>query len=317
MRRLSKLKEKYFSYDLINISLKDTSEKYKNFKFKTLYDLAAVATGLSIEIVRDGKVDPLALKAIRDTNPNFDPTSYYTDEQLLGIINSSKGKYFEYLVVDKLNAGEQVGEVILPNGFTAILADSFNQPGWDVAILDQNGIFADYLQLKATNSIGVIQTAINKYPDIQIVTTEEVMNSVSDSSLILNSDITEKELLAEINQGIGIGEGFLDVFWDTFNPIIPLIAISSHLGYSIVMKKTTIVSALGDAKYRAGRAIFTLGVGSTAKSFGAGFFSVPIALVFGFFISRQIDYSKMTTITKELRLRLSALHMFQRRLAKI
>jgi hypothetical protein len=81
-----------------------------------LLDLAAVATSLAY-VDRDS-LDELALQAIRETNPSFDPSMLddYSSQEWTGITNAAKGKYFEYLVAERLNAGEAVGDLYLHPG---------------------------------------------------------------------------------------------------------------------------------------------------------------------------------------------------------
>ena len=150
----------------------DAFKRYSICKKQSLIDLTVVAANLSPQIFWSSEnVDPLLLQALADTNPNFDPNllHQFSDEQLMGIINSSKGKYFEYLVTDKLNAGEIVGDVSLPDGYHAAMSDSLTQPGWDLQITNEHGQVADYLQLKATNSISYIHETLERYPDITIL----------------------------------------------------------------------------------------------------------------------------------------------------
>ena len=49
-----------------------------------------------------------------------------------------------------------------------------SQPGWDIQILNADGTVDQVLQAKATESVSYVKEALEKYPDIEIVTTEEV-----------------------------------------------------------------------------------------------------------------------------------------------
>ena len=79
---------------------------------ESLLDITAAATSAHIG-VGDGPedVDPLLMRAIYDTNPSLRETSCFSldDAAVQGAVNTAKGKYFEYLVAEKLNQGEQVG----------------------------------------------------------------------------------------------------------------------------------------------------------------------------------------------------------------
>lgn len=115
------------------------------------------------------------------------------DEHLNGLISGVKGKLFEMQYLDYLNGGN------LPEGYEAVLATSATQPGWDIAIHGPDGHIADVLQMKATDSVSYIHHALERYPDIDVVTTDEVysqliMNGAADhvtASGIDNADVTQ------------------------------------------------------------------------------------------------------------------------------
>jgi hypothetical protein len=112
-------------------------------------------------------------------------------EELIGFVSGVKGKLFEQQYVEYLNAGN------LPEGYYAELAESVTQPGWDIAITGESGEIASVLQAKATDSVSYVQDAIEKYPNIDIVTTEEVyshlvMSGVSEN--ISNGQLSNAEL---------------------------------------------------------------------------------------------------------------------------
>ena len=85
-----------------------------------------------------------------------------------------KGKYFEVLVRDRLNAGESVGELQLQPGQVATLVESPTQPGIDLLIKNEDGSTDELLQLKASESLGYVRRAFDRYPDIRVVTPSEV-----------------------------------------------------------------------------------------------------------------------------------------------
>lgn len=93
-------------------------------------------------------------------------------QELVGLVNGVKGKLFELKYVDYLNGGE------LPDGYTAHLATSANQPGWDITVTGPNGHTAELLQLKAADSVGYVKEALAHHPDIQVITTDEVYDKL-------------------------------------------------------------------------------------------------------------------------------------------
>ncbi len=114
---------------------------------ESLLDIAVAVTSAQISVGNGPQdVDPLLLRAIHDTNPSLSEAHLFAlqGEALQGAVNTATGKYFEYLVVDKLNHGVQVGPLLLEEGQTAVLADSMTQPGWDLRIVDQHGSVVEY-----------------------------------------------------------------------------------------------------------------------------------------------------------------------------
>ncbi len=83
--------------------------------------------------------------------------------ELAGLISGIKGKLFEIDYIDWLNHGH------LPDGWTAELAHSANNPAWDIAIHDGHGHVAELLQVKATESLAYVREAIAAHPEIDVV----------------------------------------------------------------------------------------------------------------------------------------------------
>ena len=148
-------------------------------------------------------------------------------EQVEGYVNGIKGKLFEIRYADYLNDSG-----MLPDGYTAILASSANNPGWDIAIGDRYGNIHDVLQLKATDQLDYVRSALERYPDIDVVTTSEVYNQIAMNEMVsdvISSNISNAELTDTV----------VDVFNDnTFEfdwcpSIVPFLII----GYSVSRKK--------------------------------------------------------------------------------
>lgn len=158
---------------------------------------------------------------------NFDEAvSKMNEEQLEGFISGIKGKLFEIRYTEYLNDGH------LPEGFSAVMSESATNPGWDIAILDSTGLVADQLQLKATESVEYVQTALSRYPDIPVVTTDEVYGEIAMRGFadnVINSNISEEELTAVVEEAIDAS--FLEL--DFGLPVIPLLLI----GYSVYKKE--------------------------------------------------------------------------------
>lgn len=129
--------------------------------------------------------DKAATMELRDAIEQLD------DDQMMGFVNGIKGKLFELKYLDYLNDGH------LPDGYHATLATTSTQPGWDIAITDETGQINDVIQLKATESAEYIQHALERYPYINIVTTDEVYSEVTMGDManhLINSGISNDEL---------------------------------------------------------------------------------------------------------------------------
>lgn len=148
-----------------------------------------------------------------------------TAEQLEGLVTGIKGKLFEIRYADYLNDGN------LPDGYTATLAESVTNPGWDIVIKDENGIVQQELQLKATESVEYIRHALERYPDIDVVTTDEVYSQINMHGIaenLVNSNISNEELADVVRDSLNAD--VIEMNWGP--PMIPLLII----GYSVWKK---------------------------------------------------------------------------------
>ncbi len=183
--------------DLVNLSPSASAEA----------ELPADSTGpTALETDLDGSSvadhDSMVMVAFSRANGGMNPEALndMTPEQLEGVLANTKGHYFEALVVDRLNNGEALGEVRLEEGQTAVLADSPNQPDWDVRILNEDGTTDEVLQLKATESMGSISESLREHPDIRVVTTSDI-DSARES--VLPTDISNDDLKADVSSELG------------------------------------------------------------------------------------------------------------------
>lgn len=126
-----------------------------------------------------------------------------THEERLGFISAMKGKLFEVKYVDHLNDTLEVG-------YSAQLAQSPTQAGWDIEILGPNQEVINQIQLKATTSAAYVRDAIEQYPYIDVVTLEDLeghfalteYSSEVTISTFSNQDLTE-ELMSAVDFNIG------------------------------------------------------------------------------------------------------------------
>lgn len=150
------------------------------------------------------------------------------EDQLDGFISGVKGKLFEIKYTDYLNDGR------LPAGYHAEMAQSATAPGWDIAVLDADGNVDEVLQLKATESAEYIGHALERYPYIDIVSTEEVYSEVTMGDMaehVINSGISNEELTQYVQDTVMAGA---DVSYESFLPSIIPYAI---IAYSVARQK--------------------------------------------------------------------------------
>lgn len=268
--------------------------RYAKANRETLLDvvMAATAAHLALDAGPDA-IDPLLLKAISDTNPSLSGMRLFEldDDSRQAAVNAAKGKYFEYLVADRLNRGEQVGPLLLEEGFHARLADSPTQPGWDLQIVDSRGVVADYFQLKATGSVAYVREALERYPDIEILATHEVSGA---DGLVLDSSLSNEDLNREVGAAIGavdasVGESFLDYL----DPLLPLVAITLGEGHKVVIGRQSL-EAFKSAMGRRGQRIVAANVaGAAMYALGGGLLAVPAAFAGGLWFDHHLNRSAL------------------------
>ena len=212
-------------------------------------------------------------EAFRTTFPNksLNELSDMNPEQLEGVLSNWKGKLFEIEVRDKLNSGEIVGDVSLGEGQYAELAESLNQPGWDLQIFNGDGTVADFLQLKATSSMSYINEALTKYPDIDILATSEVAEL---SENLLDSNISNEELTEPLTSVLDLNESFLDVVL----PGLPFLIIVASEGRKVFVKKTDWDTAVSNMGSRAVKTGIAMGLGWLVFDFtGIGWLGLGVS----------------------------------------
>lgn len=278
---------------------------------ESLLDITVTAASVHVS-VGDGPedVDPLLLKAIHDTNPSMtDERLFALDgDALQGAVNTAKGKYFEYLVVEKLNQGQQVGPLLLEPGQQALLAGSMTQPGWDLRIVDEHGDLVEYLQLKATDSVSYIRSALERYPDIQILATDEVAHS----GLVLDSGISDQDLRAHVAMGVdAVDVSLTESFLDHFHPLLPLAAMALYEGHRLWIGQKSMDAFKLSLARRSQRIVVTQCIGAAVYAMDGGLLSIPAAIAGGLVFDRTINQAAIATTYQSHRGRLLALRLLQ------
>lgn len=168
-----------------------------------LLDTLMVGGQTLAEYINSGQVSEeiqhayeLAYPHVADIRSFADQVERLDGQELMGFVSGVKGKLFELQYVDYLNEGH------LPDGFRAELAGSPTNPGWDIAIIGQDGALHDTIQAKATDSAVYVTDALEKNPQIDVVTTSEihshlVMQGFSES--VIDSGISDGALTAAVD----------------------------------------------------------------------------------------------------------------------
>ena len=278
---------------------------------ESLLDITVAAASVQISVGdRSQDVDPLLLKAIQDTNPTLIEENLFAldGDALQGAVNTAKGKYFEYLVADRLNQGQQVGPLLLEPGQQAVLAESMTQPGWDLRIVNEHDAVVEYLQLKATDSVAYIRSALERYPDIQILATGEV----ADSGLVLDSGITDQELRVHVEMGVdAVDVSLTEYFLDHFHPLLPLAAMALYEGHRLWVGQQSMDGFKLALARRSQRIVVTQAIGAAVYAMDGGLLSFPAAIAGGLVFDRTINQAALATSYHSRQGRLLALRLLQ------
>ena len=131
-----------------------------------------------------GPLGEMFIESIRARYPDLENASVveiaehmqnYAPEQMQGVFNMIKGEMFERLVKAHENADGDT--------WTAHLHEDRSYPGSDIIFTDDNGTTVE-VSLKATDNANYIEEALRRYPDIPIMTTEEVKEHFGDEDMV-------------------------------------------------------------------------------------------------------------------------------------
>ena len=271
--------------------LSKLAARYSRSREREVMELAAIASDVSIdEVVNLGlepESNPQLHEAVRLLKVNLDGFGSTSPESLGGHINKVKGKYFEVLVRNKLNNGERVGHVQLEPGQTATLADSENQPGWDLRIVEKStGEAVQDLQLKATDSMSYVKTALEKYPDIKVVVPSEFDSKAALQDDVIATDISNKALSETTTEQLGeAGEsttkdliGNSAEFGFDALPIVSAAVIAVTEGGMVMLGRSTMKDAIQRGRGRLVRAGAYSTIGATLGLTPIGPVAVPATI---------------------------------------
>ena len=267
-------------------ALFELAQRYRCKDEREVLEIAAIAADVSLDNVLNLGLEPDADTLFRDAfnrqYPNVDIESLVgaSDERLNGLANGVKGKYFEMLVCARLNDGERLGELQLRPGQTAHLAETSTQSGWDLRIENEDGSIDELLQLKATESMGYVQEALVKHPDIQVVVPSEADARADD---VLGTDISNEHLDSIAQAQIGeMGESTVDdllgqgaeAAFDSI-PFASMIATGVIEGGRALTGRSTLRESFRRGAKRMGRAGVYNAIGVALAPTGVG---VPVVM---------------------------------------
>lgn len=152
-------------------------------------------------------------------------------EALQGLVSALKGKLFEQRYLDHLNGGA------LPEGYTAKLAESPIQSGWDLSVTGPDGELAETYQLKATDAVSYVQDALSRHPEIDVVTTDEVaavfeQAAIYDTGAVIASGMNNAELTADVQEALQGMEGVPHGGSLAFSAVVVLLARISYTEFN-------------------------------------------------------------------------------------
>lgn len=163
---------------------------------------------LSMSLEQSLVLDALRRSTKRLENSSVEELSEYvkslSPQQLKGVVSNTKGIYHELLYVEMHNSDA--------TDISAQIMESTNFPGADVQFFMDGEVIRE-VQLKAISSPTLVYEHLQRYPDIEILVTEEVasvlegINSSGLNNAILSKDVTER--MYEL-QGEGLFEEISD-----------------------------------------------------------------------------------------------------------
>ena len=274
-------------------SLLALAQEYRSREEREILEIATIAADVSLDSVLSLGLDPEANPQFREAfqlqYPTVDTENLrgLSEEQLNGFVNGAKGKYFEVLVRDRLNAGERVGELGLQPGQVARLAESETQPGWDLRVENEDGSIDELLQLKATESMSYVKQALERYPNIRVATTSEIDDAADN---ILGTDIPNDQLTRITETQMGeMGESTLDDLLDrgaetAFDsiPFVSMVAAGVIEGRNLLVGRSTLRESLRRGAKRIGRAAVYDTIGTALAPTG-----VAVPLVVGLRVAER------------------------------
>lgn len=213
--------------------------------FQRLLEDKLMAWGLEHDLV----LDALRRSTSRLNDASVEELSDYvkslSSEQLRGVISNTKGIYHELLFVEHQNAS--------PGALASNVMEVTNYPGADVQF-SLGGEVVREVQLKAVASPALVYEHLQRYPDVEILVTEEVASIIDG---IDSSGFSNAILSREVNERLHDleGQGLLEEISDGL--ITSVFVTSGILVYRVSEKKSVNISDFKPYLAAAGVAVGT------------------------------------------------------------
>lgn len=240
---------------------------------------------------------------------NIEGIAQMSPEALDGLTTTWRGKLYEVVVANRLNAGEWVGGLHLEPGQTATLAELANQPGWDIAIHDESGDVLQELSLKATASAGYIREALDRYPDIQVLTTSDVGSALSDvgDSVTIDDAMTVSQLAEQVEAPLGhLHDSLPEELLEELAPYLVFAYIAIQEAVWCARGKKTVGAALSSGANRGTKSLAAIGVGAAAHLVSPAL-AAPASFMTRLGLERMADARGAAGAVREWRIRIEAL----------
>lgn len=180
--------------------------------------------------ITDADIDTDILRAFKLQYPNEGSfianvkEHAHNPEELQGLLNGVKGKLFEIEVEKYFNDGN------LHDGLHAELASSPTQPGYDILIVNNQTLeVEDRIQVKATDNLEYVKDALEKNPEIEIISTTEITQKINETNLsesVSDIGISDSSLENQLSDSVDtIQADHIDFLIPI--PTLGIIAISS------------------------------------------------------------------------------------------
>ena len=150
-----------------------------------------------------------------------------------------------------------------------------------VQIIDPHGHVASVLQMKATESLAYAKSALEHFPNIDVVTTHEAVSHGGDAiSGLFDSGMSDHDLHHALSGPLeSLGDhGWLGLLHDVA-PFIPFVLIATTEGRYVMMGKKSFETAFKHAFERAVKTGAAMSVGALVMWLDGGLLSIPASLL--------------------------------------